>query len=111
MNFQHKRIKRFELSGELYSDKHLPKMKDEYARLLEDKMRSSGYVVRLDIMPDWTVQYNGKHYEFILSIYGAYVGKRAAKCIEALDKNEAIYTQKNKSEESLEQQEYELKEK
>ena len=62
-------------------------------------------------MPDCTVQYNGKHHEVIVCRYGAYVGESAAACREALDKNEAIYTQKSKLEESLEQQEYELKEK
>jgi hypothetical protein len=69
MNFMHKRIKRFELQGQILDDIFIPRMKGEYIRLLADAMRDSGYVVRLDIEPDWSLSYTGNHYEFILSVY------------------------------------------
>lgn len=100
MNFMHKRIKRFELSGQILDDIFIPRMKSEYIRLLSELMKESGYVVRLDIDPDWTIQYTGNHYEFTLSVYGSYIGKRNAACIDGLDKNRPIYTLQNKSGES-----------
>jgi hypothetical protein len=75
-------------------------MKQEYIKLLSDSMKESGYVIRLDIEPDWSIQYTGNHYEFILSVYGSYIGKRNAACIDGLDKNRPIYTPQSKSGES-----------
>jgi hypothetical protein len=111
MNFMHKRIKRFELQGQILDDIFIPRMKGEYIRLLADAMRDSGYVVRLDIEPDWSLSYTGNHYEFILSVYGSYIGKKNAACIESLDKNRPIFTQKIKSSESSTEQESALNQK
>ena len=107
--FSHKKIKRFCLDGQIRDDQYIPRLKDEYVRVLSDVMREEGYVRRVDIDPDWTIEYVGNHYEFIISVYGSYIGKKNAKCIEALDKNRAIYTQKNKLEESSVDQESRLK--
>lgn len=93
--FLHKRIKRFELTGQIADDKFIPRMKDEYVRLLADSMRDEGYVQRLDIEPDWSLSYTGNYYEFILSVYGAFVGKSVANKVEALDKNRALYGAKH----------------
>lgn len=64
-------------------------------------MREKGYVVRYDIDPDFTIEYNGKLFKFGLSVYGVYVGKKQAQCLEGIDKNRPIMrsTQQNKSEE------------
>jgi hypothetical protein len=72
-------------------------MKEEYVRLLSDSMREDGYVIRLDIEPDWSLSYTGNYYEFILSVYGSYIGKKNAACIDGLDKNRPIYTPQSKS--------------
>ena len=48
----HKRIKRFNLDGQIHDDRFIPRMKQEYIRLLSDAMKDEGYVVRLDIEPD-----------------------------------------------------------
>lgn len=109
MNFMHKRIKRFELKGQILDDMFIPRLKEEYVRLLSDSMRDAGYAIRLDIEPDWTIQYTGNHYEFTLSVYGSYIGKKNALCIDALDKNRPIYTPQNKSGESSQDQESQLK--
>ena len=93
----HKRIKRFELTGQILDDIFIPRMKDEYIRLLKQTMKDSGYVMRLDIDPDWTISYTGNYYEFILSVYGSYIGKKNAACIDGLDKNRPIYSPQNKS--------------
>jgi hypothetical protein len=111
MNVMHKRIKRFQLSGQILDDSFLPRMKHEYVRLLRDYMREKGYVIRFDIDPDWTVLYTGNHYEFILSVYGSYIGKRNAACIDGIDKNTPIYIPQSKSEESSLDQESTLNQK
>lgn len=97
MVFLHKRIKRFELSGQIADDKFIPRMKEEYIRLLAESMRDEGYVQRLDIEPDWSLSYTGNYYEFILSVYGSYIGKKNAACIDGLDKNRPIYIPQSKS--------------
>lgn len=111
MNFMHKRIKRFELTGQILDDVFIPRMKDEYIRLLKQTMKDSGYVIRFDIEPDWTISYTGNYYEFILSVYGSYIGKRNAACIDGLDKNRPIYSPQNKSGESSADQESALNQK
>jgi len=100
MNYLHKRIKRFELTGQITDDIFIPRMREEYIRLLKETMRDTGYVMRLDIDPDWTVSYTGNYYEFILSVYGSYIGKKNAACIDGLDKNRPMYTPQSKSGES-----------
>ena len=100
MNYMHKRIKRFELSGQITDDIFIPRMKLEYTRLLAETMKDVGYVQRFDIEPDWSLSYTGNYYEFILSVYGSYIGKKNAACIDGLDKNRPIYTPQSKSGES-----------
>ena len=100
MRFLHKRIKMFQLEGQILDDRTIADMKEKYIKLLSESMKDQGYVIRLDIDPDWTIQYTGNHYEFILSVYGSHIGKRNAACIDGLDKNRPIYTRPNKSEES-----------
>ena len=95
----HKKIKRFCLDGQITDDFFIPRMKQEYIRLLSESMRVDGYVIRLDIEPDWSISYTGNHYNFILSVYGSYIGKKNALCIIGLDKNRPIYITQNKSEE------------
>jgi hypothetical protein len=105
-NFMHKRIKRFELEGQILDDSCIPRLREEYLNLLHTQMRLCGYAPRIDIDPDFTIQYNKKkYYEFKLSVYGSYIGKKNTECIKALDKNRPIYIPQNKSEELLKTQE------
>jgi hypothetical protein len=102
-NIHHKTIKRFLLSGNIYDDSAILRLKTEYIRLLVSEMKISGYVPRFDIDPDFTMRYNEKAeiFEFKLSIYGIYVGKKKAEWIIGLDGTKVIYTQKSKSKEFL----------
>ncbi len=90
----------FQLEGQILDDRAIADMKEKYIKLLSESMKEQGYVIRLDIDPDWSLQYTGNYYEFILSVYGSHIGKKNAACIDGLDKNRPIYTQPNKSEES-----------
>jgi hypothetical protein len=65
-------------------------------------MKNKGYVPRYDIDPDFTISYNGKTFDFKLSVYGVYVGKKSAQCVLGINKNRAVkstFIQKIKSEE------------
>jgi hypothetical protein len=101
MVVSHKNIKRFQIDGEIYDEAAIPRIKEQYIDLLKFMMKHKGYVIRYDIDPDFTVEYTGKGFKFLLSIYGVFVGKRKAQCLSGIDKNKAILlpTQKSKSSE------------
>jgi hypothetical protein len=98
----HKPIKKFYLDGVISDDSTIGRLKIEYIRLLVSQLRLSGYVPRLDIDPDFTIEYNHtkENFEFKLSIYGTYVGKRQSEWIIGLDGTEVVRTLPNKSKES-----------
>jgi hypothetical protein len=101
MAVSHKNIKRFQIDGEIYDEAAIPRIKEQYIDLLKFMMKHKGYVIRYDIDPDFTIEYTGKGFKFLLSIYGVFVGKRKAQCLSGIDKNKAISlpTQKSKSSE------------
>jgi hypothetical protein len=94
----HKPIKKFGLEGIMYDDVARSRLKKEYISLLISEMKSCGYVPRLDIDPDFTIEFNHqkKYFEFHLSIYGIFVGKKKASWIIGVDETRVITTQKNK---------------
>jgi hypothetical protein len=105
-NYHHKPIKKFNLSGVIHDESALGRLKDEYIRLLESEMRLSGYVPRLDIQVDFTIDYNErkKYFEFELTVHGIHTGRRQSEWIIGVDGSKPIYTQKNKLKESLREQ-------
>lgn len=104
-NFIHKNIRRFELDGQIYDDSFIPRLKEEYIRILNTQMKLQGYAPRIDIDPDFTIDYTGKHYLFKLSVYGTFVGKRNAECIAGIDKNRPVFIPQSKLDESSSDQE------
>jgi hypothetical protein len=105
-NYHHKSIKKFNLSGVIHDESALGRLKEEYIRLLESEMRLSGYVPRIDIQVDFTIDYNErkKYFEFELTVYGVHTGRKQSEWIAGVDGSKAIYTQKSKSKESLREQ-------
>jgi hypothetical protein len=100
--YSHRPIKRFGLEGEIYDESHIPRLKNQYVFMVTSVMRNHGYVPRYDIDNDFTVGYNGRTFDFKLSVYGVYVGKAQAKCIKGIDKAKPVMshtTQKIKSNE------------
>jgi hypothetical protein len=100
-NYHHKAIKRFNLSGIIHDESAIGRLRTEYKRLIILEMRLSGYVPRLDIDIDFTIDYNEnkKYFEFEISIHGVYTGRRQSEWIEGIDGSKAIYTVKSKLEE------------
>jgi hypothetical protein len=97
--FHHKPIKKFSLGGVILDEAMLFRLRSEYEKLILSEMRIAGYAQRIDISPDFTVSFNKdkKHFEFELSIYGIYVGKKKIKWIAAIDETKIIYIPQNKS--------------
>ena len=104
--FHHKPIKRFYLDGEIHDEALTPRLKIEYVKLLMLEMKLCGYVPRLDIDPDFTIEYNiqKQNFTFRLSLHGVYVGKRKSEWIIGIDGTQAIHIAQNKLSESLRDQ-------
>jgi hypothetical protein len=105
-NLHHKPIKQFSLDGNIYDDSAIPRLKLEYIRLLVSEMKVAGYVPRFDIDPDFTMLYNehAEIFEFKLSIYGIYIGKKKTEWIIGLDGTKIISIQKSKLKEFSQEQ-------
>ena len=112
-NYHHKPIKRFNLSGVIYDESAIGRLKNEYIRLIESEMRLSGYVPRLDVDIDFTIDYNEKkkYFEFEITIYGVRTGRRQSEWINGIDGSKVIYTLGNKLKESLRAQASQLNQK
>ena len=98
-NVHHKPVKKFALDGSIHDESAIWRLKNEYVRLLTMEMKLSGYVPRLDMNPDFTLDYieEKQHFIFKLSMYGVYVGKKQCEQIMGVDEQKIIYTQKTRS--------------
>ena len=107
MSIHHKPIKSFAIDGAIKDDAHIIRLKEEYIRLLIIQMRETGYIPRIDIEPDFTLEYDNKKdcFEFKLTVYGIYVGKKRVEWIIAADGYREIHIRKTKSKEFLSDQE------
>ncbi len=99
MNLHHKRITRFNIEGTIYDEAHVDRLRKEYLALLVLQMKSDGYVPRADIDQDFTLSYSGPRmgYNFKLSVYGVYIGKRAAQTIDSVYGYKPHYSRKVKA--------------
>jgi len=106
ISYHHRAIKRFSLDGNIHDDSAIARLKIEYLNLLATEMKLSGYVPRIDINPDFTIRYNEQHkyFEFELSIYGVYVGKKKSEWISGVDETRPIFTPQNKLKEFSKEQ-------
>lgn len=104
-NLHHRPIKRFGLEGTIHDEAAIGRLKNEYIKLIKTEMKLSGYVPRLDINPDFTIEYNNdkKSFTFKLSVYGVYVGKKKSQWIQGIDETSAIIAQSKSKEFSREQ--------
>jgi hypothetical protein len=98
-NLHHKTVKKFSFDGNIHDESAIWRLKNEYLRLITMEMRLSGYVPRLDINPDFTIDYieEKEYFEFKLSMYGVFVGKKKSEWILGIDEQRVIYTQTSRS--------------
>ena len=99
----HKPIKRFGIDGIIYDDSGLWRLKQEYIKLILMQMRFSGYVPRVDIAVDFTIEYNSEkeYFEFEMSLYGVYVGKRKIDWIIGVNETKVLTVAQSKLSEYL----------
>lgn len=66
-------------------------------------MRETGYAPRIDIEPDFTLNYDSDKncFEFGLTAYATYVGRKKTEWIIAVDGYRPIHIQKTRLKESL----------
>lgn len=102
-SIHHKAIKRFSLDGVIQDDSKIGRLHEEYKRILSLEMKLSGYVPRLDIDSDFTIEYNveADNFNFELSLYGTYVGKKKSEWVVGIDGTTVITSRETKSSESL----------
>ena len=106
-NLYHKSIKSFTIEGIIKDDASIGRLREKFTRLKIEEMRELGYVQRLDIDPNFTIKYNSteEYFEFILTTYGTYTGRKQAEWIYGIDGTLVVPTQKNKSNELSQDQE------
>ena len=107
MFFNHKPIKNFMVDGIIKDEAAVPRLKEEYIRLLIVQMRETGYVPRIDIEPSFTLDYNNEKesFNFKLTVYGIFVGRKKTEWIIAVDGSRPISLQKSKLKEFSSDQE------
>jgi hypothetical protein len=90
----------------IHDEAIIGRLKSEYIKLVTAEMRFAGYVPRLDIKPDFTIQYNStkEYFEFKLSLHGIYTGRKQSEWILGIDGTKAVYTQKIRSSEFSQEQ-------
>ena len=89
---KHKNIRKFSIEGVLGQDSDIPRIRAQYESLLVHDLRARGYVPVLDLDTLWSTKYDEAKdsWEFVLGIYGIYIGKRRAYEWEGFSANRLI---------------------
>lgn len=66
------------MQGQIHDDSAIPRLRKEYERVIEQDMRSQGYVPILDLDIQFSLDYDESSdtYNFDIVLYGIYVGKK-----------------------------------
>jgi hypothetical protein len=77
---QNKKIKKFGMEGTIADDSAIPRMRQQYEKIIIDGMRDSGYVPVLDLDPLFYISYNEQknNFNFEIYIHAVFVGKKKA---------------------------------
>jgi hypothetical protein len=88
----HKTIKRFGMEGKIGDDADFTRLRSQYESLIVQEMRDLGYVPVLDLGPYWSTSYVKleETYEFIVSVYGVYIGRRRSWEVEGISAGREI---------------------
>jgi len=74
------------MDGVVGDDSAIPRLRNQFEHMLVSDMREIGYVPVLGLGPYWSTSYiEGKdQYDFVLSVYGVFLGKKEACKVEGL---------------------------
>ena len=86
----HRPIKRFPITVEFADDSGIPRLRYQYESMLTHDMRSKGYVRVLDIDTNFSIEFNGETWVFLMTLYGVYVGKKKAWQSEGITQGKLI---------------------
>ena len=86
----HKQIKRFQVRVEFADDAGIPRLRYQYESMLTHDMRSKGYARVLDIDTNFSVQFDGQTWVFLMTLYGVYIGKKQAWLSEGITQGKLI---------------------
>jgi hypothetical protein len=96
----HSNVKRFQVEGVMNDDADFPRLRIQFEDMLVTEMRSNGYVPVMDLGPYFSTEYrNDGKYNFIITAYGTYVGRRKAWSIQGIVSGRPVFmiTQNSKS--------------
>lgn len=81
------KMKDFSMEGSYKDDSKIIKVKEKYQLLLEEQMRSAGRVPVLSQNPIWRTSWDSEReaFNFKITMYGVYVGKRRAQVVIGYD--------------------------
>ena len=86
----HKPIKRFQVRVEFLDDSDMVRIKHQYESMLTHQMRDKGYLRVLDIDTNFSVEFDGTTWMFLMTLYGVYVGKKKAWLSEGITQGKLI---------------------
>ena len=86
----HKPIKRFQVRVEFLDDSDMVRIKHQYESMLTHQMRDKGYLRVLDIDTNFSVEFTGETWVFLMTLYGVYVGKKKAWQSEGITQGKSI---------------------
>ena len=86
----HKNIKRFQVKVNFKDDSDMIRVKAQYETLLLHDMRNKGYVRVLDIDTNFSVEFTGETWVFLMTLYGVYIGKKKAWLSEGITQGKLI---------------------
>jgi hypothetical protein len=66
------------------------RVRAQYENLLTHDMRGKGYVRVLDIDTNFSVEFDGETWVFLMTLYGVYVGKKKAWQSEGITQGKLI---------------------
>ncbi|QNN99160.1 hypothetical protein SEA_FAUST_57 [Streptomyces phage Faust] len=88
----HKTIKRFGFQGEIGDDADFSRLRAQYENMILGEMRELGYVPVLDLGPYFSTIFDKpkNKYEFVLSVYGVYLGRRRSWEVEGISNGREV---------------------
>lgn len=91
----HRGLKRFGMNGVINDDSDFIRLREQYETLLLAEMKETGYVPVMDLGPFWSTDLKADgHYNFILSMYGVFVGLRKVNQYIGVDAHGRYYENK-----------------